>query len=80
MIKTFTTFRADLVTKCQRMNDLFERPCIIVETQKKYIDPMNPDDIIVTSTHQLFGKNNRSKFIDNVLAQLSQSKIRVLFR
>ena len=62
------------------MNDLFERPWIIVETERKYADCMNPDDVVVTSTHQLFGKTLRTKYIDGVLAQLSQSKIKVLFR
>ena len=62
------------------MNDLFERPWIIVETEKKYADCMNPDDVVVSSTHQLFGKSERTKYIDGVLSQLSQSKIKVLFR
>ena len=69
-----------MVLKCQKMNDLFERPWIIVETERKYADCMNPDDVVVTSTHQLFGKTLRTKYIDGVLAQLSQSKIKVLFR
>ena len=62
------------------MNELFERPWIVVENEKKYGDCMNPDDVVVTSTHQLFGKAERTKYIDSVLAQLSQSKIKVLFR
>ena len=62
------------------MNDLFDRPWLVVETEKKHADCMNPDDIVVTSTHQLFGKGERTKYIDNLLAQLSQSKIKVLFR
>ena len=72
--------RSDLVLKCQKMNDLYERPWIIVENEKKYRDCMNPDDIVVTSNHHLFGKEQRTKYIDGVLAQLSQSKVKVLFR
>ena len=62
------------------MNDLYERPWIVIENEKKYRDCMNPDDVVVTSNHQLFGKEQRTKYIDGVLAQLSQSKIKVLFR
>ena len=69
-----------MTTKCQRMNELYERPWVIVENENKYADCMNPDDIVVTSTHQLFGKGERTKYIDNVLAQLSQSNINALFR
>jgi hypothetical protein len=69
-----------LTAKCQKMNELFERPWIIVENEKKYGDCMNPDDVVVTSTHQLFGKGERTKYIDGVLSQLSQSNIKVLFR
>merc|ERR1712150_113829 len=73
------TNRSDLTSKCQKMNDLFDRPWLVVETEKKHADCMNPDDIVVTSTHQLFGKGERTKYIDNLLAQLSQSKLKVLF-
>ena len=62
------------------MNDMFERPWIIVETEKKYADSVNMDDVVVLSTHQLFGKGDRTKYIDAILAQLSQSKIKILFR
>ena len=73
------TNRSDLILKCQKMNDLYERPWIVIETERKHRDCMNPDDVVVTSNHQLFGKEQRTKYIDGVLAQLSQSKIKVLF-
>ena len=69
-----------MTANCQKMNELFERPWIIVETEIKFGDCMNPDDVVVTSRHQLFGKEERTKYIDGLLAQLSQSNIKVLFR
>lgn len=56
--------RHKIVERCQRMNDLFERPCLLIETER------NAES--VPRTH-------RSKYYDLLLSQLSQSKILYYF-
>ncbi|TRY61353.1 hypothetical protein TCAL_01790 [Tigriopus californicus] len=56
--------RHKIVERCQRMNDLFERPCLLIETER------NGES--VPRTH-------RSKYYDLLLSQLSQSKILYYF-
>jgi ERCC4-type nuclease len=55
----------------------FERPCLLIETEK----PSDPDVQISFAGGfvEQHGGIHRTKYVDTVLAQLSQSKFQVLY-
>jgi ERCC4-type nuclease len=60
--------RKRLVEQCQAMNDLFERPCLIFEETDKDKERGKANDM-----------HRRTKYVDLLMSQLSQCKIKVLF-
>ena len=62
------SYRHKLVDLVQRMNDLFERPCLIVELNRE----QQQRNFLETRDH-------RTKYVDMIMVQLAQSNVRVLF-
>jgi len=87
------TNRGELINRCQALNQSFSRPFLIVECANggtgvgKAGNSPKVKDCAVTeecesvslASHALFGNTPRTKYVDGVLAALSDTNIRVLF-
>ncbi len=85
--------RAKVLERCQKMNDLFDRPCIVLESDKPTEDGVFPRSIHIQGNcgslfHSVISSDNnnctilgthRSKYVDTLFSQLSESKIRLFF-
>lgn len=65
--------RRKLLEQCQLMNDLFERPCLIIESDKA------KDEQGHVPARSLHALRSRTKYVDMLMCQLAQTKIQVVF-
>jgi len=64
--------RAAVIGHCQTLNDLYERPCLLLEADAPDEDGSLPRSIHTPGSH-------RTKYVDALLARLSDCRLRVLF-
>ena len=62
--------RRQVLERCQALNDLFERPCVVLEEEQE-------EEGVVP--RRALGRGRRTQYADTLLSQLSGSKIRVLY-